>query len=152
MLDENGRFLHDGEPVTHAGMARAFARWLDVHPDDGRFILQNGYDWSYLSVRGVPYFVDALRVGEGGAVTLVLFDGSEEALDPTTVRVGQDDAVYVRVKGGRFEARLRPAAQTALAPLLVEGDDGAPALQLGGVRHPIRPRTPVDPPSAPRPS
>ena len=79
-LDREGRFLHEGELVTHRGMARAFASWIARHPDDGRFILTNGYDWTYFTVEGTPYFVEGVRAGEDGPV-LVLFDGSEEAPD-----------------------------------------------------------------------
>ena len=139
VLDRQGRFWHDGELVTHTGMARAFASWIDVHPDDGRFILQNGYDWSYFEVEDVPYFVTSIAVRDGG-VTLSLSDGSEELLAPESVSVGDSDAVYLRVKNGRFEARLTPAAQTALAPILHAGEDGEPELWVAGRRHRIGPR------------
>lgn len=135
-LDREGRFWHDGALVEHAGMARAFAGWIALHPDDGRFILTNGYDWTYFTVEDVPFFVRAVRV-EGDQATLVLSDGSEETLDAATLAVGERDALYVRVKGGRFEARFVPEAQNALAPLLCEGPSGQPALGVGGKIHVI---------------
>lgn len=130
-LDAEGRFWHDGERVAHPGMARAFASWIELHPDDGRFILTNGYDWTYFSVDDVPFFVQGVRI-TAGRPTALLSDGSEEPLDPTTLRIGARDALYVRVKQGRFEARFMPEAQTALAPLLVEDAAGEPALRVGG--------------------
>lgn len=120
-------------------MQRAFAAWIARHPDDGRYILSNGYDWTYFSVDDVPFFVQALKL-EGSQATLVLSDGSEEPLDAGSLCVGENDAVYVRVKGGRFEARFAPEAQTALSPLLVETPSGEPAVELGGVCYPIGPR------------
>ncbi|MCC6900241.1 MAG: DUF1285 domain-containing protein [Polyangiaceae bacterium] len=138
-LDREGRFWHDGVRVEHPGMQRAFASWIDLHPDDGRFILQNGYDWTYFAVDDVPFFVQKLRVTAEGA-SVVLSDGSEESLDPATLSIGANDAVYLRVKGGRFEARFMPEAQTELAPLLVETDAGDPALRLCGATYPVRPR------------
>lgn len=138
-LDREGRFWHDGVRVEHPGMQRAFASWIDRHPDDGRFILQNGYDWTYFAVDDVPFFVQKLRVTGAGA-SVVLSDGSEEPLDPATLSIGANDAVYLRVKGGRFEARFMPEAQTELAPLLVETDAGDPALRLCGATYPVRPR------------
>ena len=138
-LDREGRFWHDGVRVGHPGMQRAFASWIDRHPDDGRFILQNGYDWTYFSVDDVPFFVRAIRVTDAG-VSVLLSDDSEEALDPASLAVGENDAVYLRVKGGRFEARLTPEAQTQLAPLLDETQAGEPALTFGGATYPIRPR------------
>ncbi len=81
VLDAEGRFFHHGELVEHPGMARAFASWIDVHPDDGRFILNNGYDWSYFRVEDVPFFVLGLRQ-QDAELRLLLSDGSESPLEP----------------------------------------------------------------------
>jgi uncharacterized protein len=63
MLDGEGRFWHAGELVRHPGMQEAFASWISRHPDDGRHILCNGYDWSYFDVQDVPFFVRGLSPG-----------------------------------------------------------------------------------------
>ena len=135
-LDRNGRFWHDGAKVEHQGMAAAFASWIARHPDDGRFILTNGYDWTYFTVEDVPFFVLSLSA-DPRAPTLTLSDGTEEPLDPSGLSVGDRDALYCRVKDGAFEARFTPPAQNALAPLLVEGDDGAPTVEVAGRRYAI---------------
>jgi hypothetical protein len=142
-LDGQGRFWHEGALVEHAGLARALATWISRHPDDGRYILTNGYDWTYFTVDDVPYFVRSLRVEPPGGeardaarVTLLLSDGSEEAWDPASTRVGQDDGLYATVKrdarGGPYEAKLSRHAQASLEPLLVEGPGGQPAVRIGG--------------------
>ena len=41
--------LAESEP----GLARALASWIARHPDDGRFILTNGYDWTYFTVEKI---------------------------------------------------------------------------------------------------
>lgn len=130
-LDAEGRFWHAGELVAHPGMQQAFAGWVRRHPDDGRFILCNGYDWSYFQVDDVPFFVRWVRGDEHG-LTLSLSDRSEERLDAASLRLGARDALYVRVKGGRYDARFMPAAQTALLPHLEELAGGEPALRVGG--------------------
>ena len=81
VLDAEGRFWHDGAPVEHAPLAAALHRWIARHPDDGRFILTNGYDWTYFTVADAPYFVRALRV-EPERVVLLLSDESEEDVGP----------------------------------------------------------------------
>lgn len=144
VLDGSGRFWHDGTEVTHGGMADAFAGWIQKHPDDGRFILTNGYDWTYFSVEDVPFFVKSVRL-DGDAVTLFLSDGTQEALDPETLSAGDRDALYLRVKGGEFEARFMPAAQLALAPLVQAGPDGQAELCVGGKSFQIGPRPPLGP-------
>src|SRR5450432_635142 len=134
VLDAEGRFLHEGVPVEHPGMARAFASWIALHPDDGRFILNNGYDWTYFRVEDVPFFVLGLRE-DGGQLQLGLSDGSESPLDPKTLAVGARGALYTSVKGGKFRARFTQAAQTALAPWLSSAENGQLFLEIADRRH-----------------
>ncbi len=136
VLDGEGRFWHAGELVRHPGMQEAFASWISRHPDDGRHILCNGYDWSYFSVRDVPFFVRGLSPGAKGLV-LRLSDRTEELLDPSSLRVGARDALYCKVKGGRFDARFMPAAQVALLPFVTEAPSGELGLQVGERFHRI---------------
>jgi hypothetical protein len=123
-------------------MARAFSRWIRRHPDDHRFILENGYDWTYFQVEDVPFFVRSLHISEDEnrapqLVEIVLSDESREELDLSSLSVGARDAVYCRVKGGEFSARFDPAAQTGLAPLLQEADDGRLVVALGTKQFPV---------------
>ena len=91
----------------------------------------------------VPFFVKSAKINEADrpgsppTVTLELSDGTEEPLDPTTLWVGDQDALYLTVKGGEFEARFNPAAQLALAPLVDEGEDGRPTLSIGEKVYPV---------------
>ena len=117
-------------------MQLAFASWIARHPDDGRYILSNGYDWSYFRVDDVPFFVRGSRA-VADVLLLSLSDGKEEALAPETLRVGARDALYCSVKGRRFEARFTPSAQAALVPFVAPTPSGHPGLQLGGVIYPI---------------
>ena len=111
-------------------MARAFASWIARHPDDGRFILTNQFDWTYFTVEDVPFFVRGLK-DISGAPLLVLSDGSEERLAPHTLESDARHALYCRVKQGQFEARFTPEAQTLLAPWLVERQDGEVCVRIG---------------------
>jgi uncharacterized protein len=130
VLDAEGRFWHAGELVRHSGMQDAFASWVRRHPEDGRYILCNGYDWSYFQVEDVAFFVRGLRA-EKGSLLLSLSDRTEEPLAPETLRVGARDALYCEVKGGAFQARFMPSAQTALLPHVVETATGQPGLRVG---------------------
>jgi hypothetical protein len=133
-VDRSGTWHHEGEVVEHPRLKRAMQSWVRRHPDDGRFILSNGYDWTYFTVEDTPFFVESLRIEPSG-VTLLLDDGTEEPWDPATSRVGDGDALYATVKrtaeGGPFEARFTRHAQIALAPLLCFGDDGGVSVQVG---------------------
>jgi len=137
VLDADGRFWHQGQPVAHPGMARAFASWVTRHPDDGRYILSNGYDWSYFTVEDAPFFVVAVRDVECAPV-LVLGSGEEEDLDPGSLFLGPADALYARVKQGAFDSKLTPGAQLSLAPILEQLPDGTFAIRARGGVFPIR--------------
>ena len=121
-LDGEGRFFHDGALVEHPKLAQALHTWIARHPDDGRYILTNGYDWTYFTVDDVPFFVRAVRA-EGGDAILVLSDGTEEPLDPSTLRGGARGELYLKVKGGAFDAKMTRFALTQLAPFLEPATD-----------------------------
>ena len=96
-LDGEGRFFHDDALVEHPKLRDALHTWIARHPDDGRYILTNGYDWTYFVVEDVPYFVRSLRAEDGDAI-LVLSDATEEPLDPSTVRANERGELYLKVK------------------------------------------------------
>ncbi len=136
-LDREGRFFHDGEPVTHPRMARAFAGWIGRHPDDDRYVLSNGWDWTYITVEDAPYVVEGIQKTEAGLL-LRLFDGSEELLRPEALRLDPEGRLRTAVKGGAFEAVFSRSAQLAIEPSLEEGSDGRPLLSILGVRYELR--------------
>lgn len=126
-LDREGRFFHDDLPVEHPKLADALHTWISRHPDDGRYILTNGYDWTYFTVEDVPYFVRSIR-NERGEAILVLSDGTEEPLDPATVRTNERGELCLVVKrgarGGPYDAKMTRFAQTQLEPFLEPDGDG----------------------------
>ncbi len=137
-LDARGRFWHDGAPVRHAGLAAALHRWIRRHPDNGRYVLSNGYDWTYLTVDDAPYFVQRLRT-EPDRIVLTLSDETEELFDPVATRIGRGDAIYVQVKraapDGLYEAKFTPHAQGSLGAMLVDAD--VPSVRIGAKVIPI---------------
>jgi hypothetical protein len=139
-LDAEGRFLHDGAPVDHPKLAAALHTWIARHPDNGRYILTNGYDWTYFTVDDVPFFVRSIKAVDGDVI-LVLSDATEEPLDPATVRVGPRGDLYLQVKrdakGGPFDAKMTRFAQMQLAEFLSEeGGEVVLATRRGRVRLP----------------
>lgn len=135
-IDGEGRFFHDDAPVEHPKLAQALHTWIARHPDDGRYILTNGYDWTYFTVDDVPFFVRSVRK-EGDEAMLVLSDGTEEALEPSTLRLGDRGDLYLKVKAGAFDAKMTRHAQTQLDPFLSE-DAGSVVLKTsrGSARLP----------------
>lgn len=134
VLTRGGRFFHHGASIEHPGMHQAFAGWLTRHPDDGRYILSNGYDWTYLTVEGAAYFVRAVR-SAGAGLRAELLDGSSLALDPAALTCDTDGRLWLGLPDGR-SACFTAAAQLELAPFLVERD-GAVGIELGGQFWPV---------------
>jgi uncharacterized protein len=120
VLTSAGRFFHDGAPVEHAGMHKAFASWLRRHPDDGRHILSNGYDWTYLTVEGPACFVRQVRSAATG-IEVELLDGRQLPLEPQALSCAADGRLWLRLPEGE-DACFTAAAQLELAPWLVQRD------------------------------
>src|SRR6185312_5114398 len=114
-LDSAGRFWNEGRLIEHEAMQAAFASWIQRHPDDGRYILNNGYDWTYFTVQDAPFFVRHVQERDGQAI-LALFDGTEEPLDPSSVSISAEGVLYAQVKGGESAARFGTGAQTGMFP------------------------------------
>ncbi len=121
-LDREGHFTHDGAPVEHPKLRDAMHTWIKRHPDDGRYILDNGYDWSYFTVDEAPFFVTHLA-SRHGFPWMALSDGTEEELKGPLTE-SPEGALFAEVKrdlpGGPFDAKFSRHAQTELAPLLEE--------------------------------
>ena len=141
VLDRDGRLWHEGVLVEHDRLAEAMHGWIARHPDDGRFILTNGYDWTYFTVEDAPFTVRSAHLDEQGRVILALSGGARVPLDPAAVSVAADGSLYATVElpHGTFEARFDRHAQAQLEPALVEIEDGV-AIRSGGVVAIPRPR------------
>lgn len=120
-LDREGRFWHDDDLVEHPRLADALHTWISRHPDDRRYILTNGYDWTYFTVDDAPFTVRSTRVSDG-QVWLRLSSGDD--VIPSALSIADDGSLYASVdlKGDRYEARFSRHAQTQLEPALVERD------------------------------
>lgn len=135
--DAQGRWFHDGEPLDHPNLTRAFDRWVQV-AEDGRYCLKNDINWAYITLEGAPLFVRVSRVEPGGRASLLLSDDTWEALDPATLRQAADGALYCDVHGG-LVARFDRLAMQQLEALLGEDESGVylALAPTGRVRPPV---------------
>ncbi len=135
-IDDEGRFLVHGEPVTHERTLEVLWRGLSAGPDGG-WQVRIGREAAPVAVAGTPFVVVAVPE-DGGRATLVLAGGCREPLRPETLRVGRDGLLRATLASGH-EARFSRAAQIALGMRLVE-DSSAPGgfhLPLGGKVWPL---------------
>jgi hypothetical protein len=134
-VDDEGRFLHRGEPIAHARTLEVL--WRSLEPAaGGRWLVHVGRESAYVAVVETPWIVRAVTAGDGTAPPVLhLSDGSREPLDPATIRLGDDGVLRCTVSGGRT-ARFGRAAQIALGMALEEDPPGSGSFVLpaGGRR------------------
>jgi hypothetical protein len=141
--DAQGRWFHDGQPLEHEGLTRAFDRWIE-RAEDGRYCLKNDINWAYIRLDGPPFFVRSLQIEPDGGVSLWLSNDTQARLQPASLRSGADGALYCDVgePGHELAARFDRHAAAQLEPLIGEDARGI-YVEVAGVR--ARPRVVEDP-------
>jgi hypothetical protein len=137
-IDAEGRFLHRGEPITHARTLEVL--WASLAPTpDGRWLVQIGRESGYVDVEIAPWVVRGVLEVPDGAPWVLLSDGSREPLDPRTLALGADGVLRCAVKSGQ-PASFSRSAQVTLGLALEEHPPGSEryTLTIGGVRYPVR--------------
>jgi hypothetical protein len=122
-LDRELRWWHDDEPVEHPKLIEAFNRGLKV-TDDGKYRLEFGNDWCFVTVEEAAYGVVAVDVSEGDVASVRLSDRTAEALDVGTLELGRDGVLLAKVKGGKARARFSRDAQFALGEMVEPTERG----------------------------
>ena len=133
-IDADGAWYDGGVEITHAGILANLRSTL--RRDAGGYFIQTRVRIP-VRVDDVPLLV--MRV-ERQAETLRawLNDGTEETVDPASLRVDARDVPYCAVKDGAFEARFtRAAAFQLLALAEYDEASGRGALRLAGREYPL---------------
>ncbi len=131
-VDVNGDWFDDDVQVTHAGIL-ANLRGNLRHDAAGYFIQTRVR--IPVEVEDMPWVVVRIE-RRGDALHVLLNDGTDEQVDPSTLRIGRDNVPYCAVKEGRFEARLSRAAAFQL--LALTEPEGGDAVRVGGRTYALR--------------
>ena len=132
-VNPEGEWLHEGQEITHPGILANFMR--NLRRDDTGYFIQAGPVRIPVEVADAPFVVVRVET-DGPTLRLTVNDGTQETLDPATLRLTAAGIPYCRIKGGQFEARLSRAAAYQLGGL-IEYDEGTGAaiLKVGGQAH-----------------
>jgi len=132
-VNREGEWLHEGQEITHPGILANLMRSL--RRDAAGYFIQAGPVRVAVEVADVPFVV--VRVEAVGSVLrLSVNDGTEEPLEPDTLRLTAAGIPYCRIKGGQFEARLSRAAAYQIGQLIdYDEATGAAVLKVGGTAH-----------------
>jgi hypothetical protein len=133
-IDRDGDWYDEDVQVTHPGILANLRS--NLRKDADGYFIQTRVRIP-VKVDDAPWVVTRIE-RRGEALHAVLNDGSEERVDPASLRLGRGDAPYCTVKAGAFEARFSRAATFQLLAL-AEYDEasGRGALRLGGREYPL---------------
>ena len=133
-IDREGDWYDEGVQVTHPGILANLRS--NLKKDDSGYFIQTRVRIP-VRVDDAPWVVTRIE-RRGETLHAILNDGSDERVDPATVRLGPGDVPYCTVKAGTFEARFSRAATFQLLAL-AEYDEasGRGALRLGGREYPL---------------
>jgi hypothetical protein len=128
---------YDGEvQITHPGIVANLRGSL--RRDVGGYFIQTRVRIP-VEVEDAPWVITRLEL-RGPELRAQVNDGTEEVIDPASIRLGPGHAPYCQVKGGTFTARLdRAAAYQLLA--LADYDEASErgTLHVGGRAYPLAP-------------
>ncbi|HEU5196336.1 MAG TPA: hypothetical protein VFW70_16465 [Methylomirabilota bacterium] len=127
-IDTDGEWYDDDVQITHAGILANLRG--NLKKDAQGYFIQTRVRIP-VEVADAPLVVGRIE-RRGDTLHVWLNDGSEQDVDPATVRIGRGDIPYCVVKNG-FDARLsRAAAYQLLALADYDERSGRGALRLGG--------------------
>lgn len=127
-IDVNGDWFDDGVQVTHPGILASLRGNLR-RDAQGHFIQTRVR--IPVEVADAPWVITRVE-RRGETLAAQLNDGSEEVLDPTSLRLSGNGVPYATVKGRAFTARFdRAAAYQLLSLAEYEEHSGQGVLRLG---------------------
>jgi uncharacterized protein len=128
-VDVDGEW-HDADvQITHPGVLANLRG--NLRRDAAGYFIQTRVRIP-VEVADAPFVVARIE-RSGEALRAWLNDGTDQEVDPATLRIGPGDVPYCAVKDGAFEARLsRAAAYQLLALADYDERSGHGALRLGG--------------------
>ena len=126
-IDVDGDWYDDDVQITHAGVLANLRG--NLRRDAGGYFIQTRVRIP-VAVTDAPLVVGRVE-RRGDTLRAWLNDGSEQEVDPATLRIGRGDVPYCGVRNG-FEARLSRAAAYQLLTLAeYDESSGRGALRLG---------------------
>jgi hypothetical protein len=138
VLHRDGRLLHEGQPIRNARLRATFERGVRYLPTEGKYVVTLGQFRGQVDVEECGFFVRSVDLASG---SIALSDGSEERLDPASLRVSALDAGALLCTVKRdlvaygVPARFLRSAQAELLLGVEETGEGGYALVVAGAAH-----------------
>jgi hypothetical protein len=113
-IDRDGVWYYRNMEMTRIEIVQYFYQHLR-RDGQGNYRIELNHEHCRIHVEDAPYVIRSVSLDSAGAderprMFISLSDGSSEELDPETIRIGEKDILYCRVKNNAHEARFsRPA-------------------------------------------
>jgi len=138
VIDKDGKWYQNGAEIIHPGVRQQFLDALERIPDGG-YRIRLGQEICEVQVEDTPLIVLGIVEDGAGDLILELNDGAQEALDPASFWINDQNIPYSMVRNGQFPARFSRPAYYELAKK-IEFNEGSQTfyLSLKGRDWPIR--------------
>jgi uncharacterized protein len=118
-IDRDGVWYYRNMEMKRHEIVQYFYKHLQ-RDDQGNYRIELNNEHCLIQVEDVPYVIRSVSWGSAGVdgqpgMSISLSDGSCEELDPETIRIGEKDVLYCRVKEKEYEARFSRQAYYQLA-------------------------------------
>ena len=118
-IDRDGVWYYRNMEMKRNEIIQYFYRHLR-RDYQGNYRIELNHENCSIQVDDVPYVIRSVSSGFSGAdgqpgMVISLSDGSCEELDPETIRIGEKNVLYCRVKKNEYEARFSRQAYYQLA-------------------------------------
>jgi uncharacterized protein len=119
-IDREGSWFYRGTEMFRQDIVGLFYQHLEQ--DYLGYFIQIGEQRYRVDVEDTAYVVRAVYWTRSGdkleSVRLLLSDNSVEELDPDTLKIGEENVLYCRVKAGRFDARFLRSSYYRFAEII----------------------------------
>lgn len=118
-IDQNGVWYYRDMEMTRLEIVQYFYNHLR-QDSEGKYRIELDNEQCFIQVDDVPYVIQSVSrefFGEekGPRMVISLSDGSREELNPETIRIGEKNVLYCRVKQCNHEARFSRQAYYQLS-------------------------------------
>lgn len=135
-IDEDGNFWHEGTELDDPELVLFFLKNLQ-HTSEGKLQLLCQGELCEFTCADAPYVIQNIDLN-GENILLHFLGNYSETLEPSSLRVGNKNILYCKVKKGEFEARFSRKAYMELSQYIEQDDQDHYCLRLNGKRYPIQ--------------
>lgn len=135
VLHHDGRFTHEGAPISNRLLREHFDRSVEYLPEEGKYIVRLKHFRGQVEVQEAGFFVRSINLA---TAEITLSDGSREVLDVSTLSESPIDGALLcqikrkRISGG-LPARFTHSAQAEFYQA-VEPEGDHHVVSIGGRR------------------